>query len=307
MKAVSWRSMSLCGKGGKGMENFRLYFPDSGRFPDLQLRHCGYERCESGHSYGPAVRGTHLIHIILDGCGSFMANQQTWHLHKGGGFLILPDQQTFYKADEKDPWTYFWIGFDGKYADEVVHDLGLGRESLVFHSSRPDLLKEVVRGMLTNREINRAAQYMNQSLLLRFFSLLLDDMEVTIGSPTGQNRIVSQAVQYIEDCYSDPSVRVTQIAKMVNVERGYLYALFMKHLGLSPQEYLLKFRLTKATDLLNHTDTPIDKISADCGYQDPVTFSKAFRKMFGMPPGKYRKFSLEQMRIVTQQFDERTI
>jgi transcriptional regulator GlxA family with amidase domain len=89
---------------------------------------------------------------------------------------------------------------------------------------------------------------------------------------------------------------VAEIAKRVNVERGYLYTLFMKNLGLSPQEYLLRFRLTKATDLLNHTDLSIDKITVECGYQDTATFSKAFRKMFGIPPGKFRKEIRERMR-----------
>lgn len=287
------------------LEDYRLFYPESNRFPELSLRHCGYEKCEPGHSFGPAVRGTYLIHVILEGSGSFMVNQQTYRLGKGDGFLILPELQTFYKADEKDPWTYCWIAFEGTAAEEVVHDMGLGRESPVFHSSRPQEIQEIVRDMFLNREMSRAMQYLNQSLLYRCFSILLDDIEVTIGSPTGRNKIVSEAVQYIEDCYSDPSVKVAQIAKNVNVERGYLYSLFMKYLGLSPQEYLLKFRLTKATDLLDHTDLPIDKISGNCGYQDPVTFSKAFRKMFGMPPGKYRKDSRERMKMTTQQYDAR--
>lgn len=288
------------------MEDYRLFYPESSRFPELRLRHCGYEQCAPGHSFGPAVRGTYLIHIILDGHGSFMVNQQTWRLGAGDGFLILPEIPTFYKADEKEPWTYFWIAFEGSQAEEVIRDMGLGRESLVFHSSRPQELRAIVRDMFLNRDVSRAKQYMNQSLLYRYFSILLDDMEVTIGSPTGRNKIVSEAVQYIEDYYADPTVKVAQIAKTVNVERGYLYSLFMKHLGLSPQEYLQKFRLTKATDLLDHTDLPIDKIALSCGYQDPVTFSKAFRKMFEMPPGKYRKDSRERMRQTTIHYDNRS-
>ena len=133
--------------------------------------------------------------------------------------------------------------------------------------------------------------------------MLLDDVEVKIGSRSQRNRIVSEAVRYIEESYGDPSIRVTEIAKTVNVERGYLYTLFMKNLGLSPQEYLLKFRLTKATDLLNHTELSIDKIALECGYQDPATFSKAFRKMFGIPPGRFRKRIREQMKTIPDRYE----
>ena len=319
MKADSWKLMFPSEKAGRSvaqdfrqtspvrgennMEDFILFYPETTRFPDLQLRHIGYENCVPGHSYGPAVRSVYLMHIILRGKGTFMANQQSWHLGEGDGFLILPEMQTFYKADERDPWTYFWVAFLGTGAEDVIHDLGLARDSLVFHSSRPSVLLDVVGEMFENRDMTRAKQYMNRSLLYRFFSMLLDDVEVKIGSHTQRNRIVSEAVRYIENSYGDPSIRVTEIAKTVNVERGYLYTLFMKNLGLSPQEYLLKFRLTKATDLLNHTELSIDKIALECGYQDPATFSKAFRKMFGIPPGRFRKRIREQMKTIPDRYE----
>ena len=282
------------------MDDYILFYPESNRFPELTLRHCGYEECAPGHSYGPAVRSVYLIHVVLKGRGTFMANQQTWQLTEGDGFLIFPEMQTYYRADEADPWTYCWVAFLGTRAEEVIRDIGLGRESLVFHGCRPDMVRDVVQEMYRNRELSKAKQYLNQSLLYRFFAILLDDMEVKLGSQTGRNKIVGQAVRYIEECYSDPSIRVAEIAKKVNVERGYLYTLFMKNLGLSPQEYLLRFRLTKATDLLNHTELSIDKITTECGYQDSATFSKAFRKMFGIPPGKFRRRIREHMRTIPE-------
>ena len=125
------------------LEDYRLFFPETDRFPELRLRHCGYEKCAPGHSFGPAVRGSFLIHIVLEGRGSYMVNQQTYRLGAGDGFLILPELQTFYKADDDDPWTYVWIGFEGRSAEDVIHDMGLGRESLVFHSSRPQDLRSI--------------------------------------------------------------------------------------------------------------------------------------------------------------------
>lgn len=278
------------------MDDYILFYPESDRFPELTLRHCGYEECVPGHSYGPAVRSVYLIHIIVRGHGVFMANQQTFHLGEGDGFLIVPEMQTYYRADDKDPWTYCWVAFLGTRAEEVLRDIGLSRENPIFHGCRPARVQEIVAGMFHNRELTRSNQYLNQSLLYRFFSVLLDDIEVRIGTHTTRNRIVGEAVHYIEKCYSDPSIRVAEIAKRVNVERGYLYTLFMKNLGVSPQEYLLRFRLTKASDLLNHTDLSIDKITVECGYQDTATFSKAFRKMFGIPPGKFRKEIRERMK-----------
>ncbi len=277
------------------MDNCILFFPESERFKELQLRHCGLERCKPGHGYGPAARDNYIIHIVLGGKGIFMFDQQTYHLSTGDGFLIEPGIQTFYRADDKDPWDYAWIGFAGTRCPEILKGLGLGKESLTFHSNRTRELLNIVLSMLTHKEFTQYDFYMNYSHLLRFMAILADDMEVKIGTNSGRNQIVSQAVRYIEEHYADPEIRVVDIAREVNVERGYLYTLFMKHLNLSPQDYLMKFRLTKATDLLNHSDYPIDKIAASCGYQDAVTFSKAFKRMFQVPPSKYRTLSRGNM------------
>ncbi len=283
------------------MDNCILFFPESTRFTELQLRHCGIEHCKAGHSYGPAVRDTYIIHIVLKGKGIFMFNQQTYHLGAGDGFLIEPGIQTFYRADDKDPWIYAWIAFQGSSCSGIIRELGLSKENLTFHSSRSKDLANVVLSILMHKDFTKYDYYMNYSHMLRFIAILAKDMEVKIGSQTGRNKIVSHAIRYIEENYMDPSIKVSDIAREVNVERGYLYTLFMKHLNLSPQDYLTKFRLTKATDLLNHTEYSVDKVSMSCGYQDSVTFSKAFKRMFRVPPSKYRTLSRFNMRYISKQ------
>ena len=61
---------------------------------DLFLTTFGHSVTGPGHRYGPAVRSYHLIHFILAGKGTFQANQHTYCLHAGQGFLIEPDYQT---------------------------------------------------------------------------------------------------------------------------------------------------------------------------------------------------------------------
>ena len=61
---------------------------------NLFLTTFGHSVTGPGHRYGPAVRSYYLIHFILAGKGTFQANQHTYHLHAGQGFLIEPDYQT---------------------------------------------------------------------------------------------------------------------------------------------------------------------------------------------------------------------
>lgn len=273
------------------MEDFLLFYPAASRFQDLQLRFCGYEECVPGHSYGPAVRNQYLIHIIKSGSGIYQVNQQRYELGSGSGFLIEPGAQTYYEADLENPWTYFWVGFDGSMAPDVIRDLGLGKELLVFQTTKGEALLDVVRFMKKYQAHSSADEYMQQALLYRFLSLLLSDMEVRIPEKGKRNEHVVKAIRYIEENYTRPSMNVSDVADAVNIERGYLYVLFEKYLNRSPKDYLTRFRLTKATELLNHTDLSIEEIAGHCGYQDAVTFSKSFKKMFSLPPSKYRVVS----------------
>ena len=92
-------------------------FP-SMNFVDLGLYQFGREYCEPAHSYGPAIRNHYLFHYILSGKGTFMwqdgkRRENKAVLKAGQGFLISPGQITTYVADDRIPWEYCWLEFDG--------------------------------------------------------------------------------------------------------------------------------------------------------------------------------------------------
>jgi transcriptional regulator GlxA family with amidase domain len=68
-----------------------------------------------------------------------------------------------------------------------------------------------------------------------------------------------------------------------------LYTLFQNALGISPQQYLARYRIAKAVELLQLTSLPIESVAISCGYSDPLVFSKAFKLEKGISPSTYRK------------------
>ena len=100
---------------------------------DIHVRQCGSEVCTSGHAFGPAVRDYHLIHSIASGRGTFYAEGREYPLGANQGFIIFPGQVTTYRADEKDPWVYGWMGYEGRDATILTETVGLTRENPVFH------------------------------------------------------------------------------------------------------------------------------------------------------------------------------
>jgi AraC-like DNA-binding protein len=80
-----------------------------------------------------------------------------------------------------------------------------------------------------------------------------------------------------------------QMAKAVGVSEDYLGRIFLQELGLSPMEYLNRYRIKEAKVLLRHTITSVTDVASQVGFDDPAYFSRAFRKQVGVSPRAYRK------------------
>lgn len=261
------------------------------KFKDIYLMSCGYAKCDPLHSFGPAVRPNYIIHFVLDGHGKYQVGDEVYELSAGQGFLIEPEVLTFYQADAKDPWTYLWIGFNGDKAREFMKDIGLNSQKLIFRSQHADKLKDIVIRMLKNNTYSVTSQFILEGLLYTFLSVLTQDIEISFSSEKErENLYIRKAIEYIQNTYSN-NIKVTDIASYVCINRSYLYTLFQKNIGMSPQEYLANYRLTRAAELLDVTDLPIGSVAMSCGYRDPLVFSKAFKGKKGMSPSQYRKKS----------------
>ncbi|WP_408582031.1 helix-turn-helix domain-containing protein [Lactobacillus helveticus] len=73
------------------------------------------------------------------------------------------------------------------------------------------------------------------------------------------------------------------------MSRGYLNNIFVKNMGITPANYLLKLRMEKAKIDFSSTTKMIKEIAKDVGYTDQYTFSKAFKRYTGFSPMNYQK------------------
>lgn len=104
----------------------------------LTVYFCGSENCPPRHAYGPAVRPHYLLHVILKGRGIYQYKGQTYALSAGDAFLIPPAEVTYYQADEREPWSYAWVGFDGKAVPEILARTVFS-DAFVFRNEAPGI------------------------------------------------------------------------------------------------------------------------------------------------------------------------
>ncbi|WMT41661.1 phosphoenolpyruvate hydrolase family protein [Paenibacillus sp. D2_2] len=85
------------------------------------------------------------------------------------------------------------------------------------------------------------------------------------------------------------NISLTDLADQIHVSRTHLSALFNKEVGCTFPEYLAKYRIHKAQDVMRHTKLSLTSIAELVGYPDYVHFSKTFKKYTGMTPQSFRK------------------
>lgn len=258
-------------------------------FSDVCLLFCGMQECTPLYSFGPAVRTEHLLHYCVSGRGYYYVNDCKYTIEAGDAFLILPNQVTFYQADEEDPWIYVWLGLTGNKVEFYLKRCGLDRDHLVCHCEHPQQLVVYVNEIISHSSLSYSNELYIQGVLFQIFALFSESANQEYEKVLSTKNIhVNKAIEYIQMHYQD-MITVNDIADHVSVNRSYLSTLFQQELHMSPQQFLLKFRMTKATEMLTQSKVAIKNIAYSCGYANQLAFSKAFRKITGMSPSDYRK------------------
>lgn len=268
----------------------KMYISSPGN-TDLNVYRCGIEDCSSGHSWGPAVRDHYIIHYVLGGKGVFQVNNQTYELGQNDCFMICPNTVVYYRADTDEPWSYAWVGFNGIRAEAYLNQAGIRASHPVFEYSCDSFLKDCLLHMIDTKNQIKGREIRLLGLLYEFLARLIETAGGDRTPEKGLNHkdeYIAKALEFIHMNYSR-RINICEIARHVGLDRSYLYLLFQEYVNVSPQEYLITFRMDKACELMKNCSLSIGDISRSVGYEDPLQFSKAFKKEKGLPPKDYRK------------------
>ena len=106
--------------------------------------------------------------------------------------------------------------------------------------------------------------------------------------PPHTSALVKRALAYLHQNYARPLAR-WEIAEAVGVSEDYLSRVFSRELGLSPWDYLNRYRMQRAKELLRRTNDSIRSIAHQVGFKDQAYFSRVFRKQTGSSPNEFRE------------------
>lgn len=269
-------------------------FPNE-NFVDLGLYQYGWEQCKPAHAFGPAARNHYIFHYVISGTGKLMANDsngltQTFSIKSGQGFMLFPGQICTYVADQNLPWEYTWVEFDGLRARETVEVAGLSKDHPVYRASSKDLRQLMMQEMLyiaENPEESPLHLIGHLYLFLDYFT-----RSATSARARRTDRIrdfyIKEALSFIEQNFQN-NISVEDIASFCGLNRSYFGKIFHDTIGKAPQEFLMNYRMAKATELLKLTKLSIADVGNAVGYPNQLHFSRAFKHIYGISPREWRK------------------
>lgn len=124
----------------------------------------------------------------------------------------------------------------------------------------------------------------NRFQVFATFYMLIDEV---FSKPEISHNLLFPAIEYIDKNLSCPTLTNKDIAQHLKISEVYLRKLFIKHMAISPKQYIIEHRLQKAKLLLTDSLLPITAISEKCGFSSVYHFCRAFKQKAGQTPTEY--------------------
>lgn len=212
------------------------------------------------------------VHLFFSckGGGSFKLDE-TWYHVKEHEFFVLPSSTvTLLYADPTTGWAYRWISFTGT----LSHDF------LAFPTVF-SLPEEFIATLYDPTEPER-------NLSSRLSGDLFHIHAKMHSSQEKEPDHIQKVINLINISYTE-KLTVTEIAKDLGLDRSHLSRLFKSRMGVTIQDYLLHFRITKAKQCLQNGHS-VSNTALLCGFGDRVNFSRTFLKETGCRPTQWLKY-----------------
>ena len=241
------------------------------------------------------------IYVHLQGDGVFFVGDHMLRMNCGDILIYNKDEVHFSTIEQNTVWERFVLFFLPEYFsffdDMASHLLNFFFERKNYQSNLiklPDAKRKQLLDLLF--EIDRHQSDSDFESNLQMFQSFLRILQLVNDGylhPSGFNQavktpyLINEIINYINENFPK-DITLDTIAEHINISKSYLSALFKKHVGVSPYEYLLSVRLDKAKQLLSYGENIADACYAS-GFGDYSHFIQFFKKRVGITPYQYRK------------------
>ncbi|OAB45748.1 AraC family transcriptional regulator [Paenibacillus antarcticus] len=208
-------------------------------------------------------------------------------LQPGSLFVYRPHEEQYYGHYAERKFISYWVHFTGYGVEEVLHTAELAEDGPYFVGINNDLAEMFEDIMNELRDKKPGYELASASLLSYLLSII--SRQITQGSDVQANKSrteIYESIKYIHDNYAQ-ELYVAKLAEIAYLSTDRYTTLFKIMMDTTPLQYLIRFRLEKACELMKHTHLNIQQISSRVGFEDQLYFSRMFKKYYHVTPSEY--------------------
>ena len=238
----------------------------------------------------PRGRVDWQIIYIAAGKGHFILDGKEVIVPAGSMVLFQPKQVQDYFYLGKDKTQVWFVHFTGREVRNILRHYEIPTDGYILHTGISREYEDLFRRM--RDELVRCSWGYEEMLTYLFRELLMTmHRRMTENAPRVSGFIqdeIDRARAFFDEHYNE-EISIEQYAVSRNMSTSWFNRSFRSAVGTSPMQYILDVRIRNAQTLLETTDYSVTSIAALVGYENPMYFSRLFRKAKGLSPSKYRK------------------
>lgn len=248
----------------------------------------GYYPEARGHTMERPEHNDNLLIYCAEGRGLVETKHFNGPAQQGDVILLPAGQAHRYRADEEDPWTIYWVHFDGTQTQQLIEELAFDPEKVVSSIGQQPLLEGDFKRLLSLRQsgyrhtvFNYAAALTRQ--ILQFLALQIRTSTLKKQANFNLDQLQSLMLENIEG-----ELDLDTLAAATQLSRHHFAAKYKKLTGISPIRHFIHLKMERACYLLDVSNDSVKSVGAQLGYSDPLYFSRIFKKVIGLAPSEYR-------------------
>lgn len=254
----------------------------------LQIKYALFVEHDSDW-YEVKAKNEYAFWLIQSGSLVIEYKKEKYSLSEGDIFFFYPE--ILYHASSSEGCCFTFIHFnailgsnyhalhfypfDGKYA--------ANRVSAFFNillSCASSLQND---NLFADMELQGAAMFFLANLMRERYEKNGDSLAVSRNSALAR---LQPVLIYINHHLTEP-IRIKDLAASINLSEKYFITFFKNTMGITPVNYIIEVKMKKALEYLNEQSYSVKEVATLVGYSDIYTFSKAFKKVYGIAPSKF--------------------
>ena len=235
-----------------------------------------------------------LIYIAA-GKAHFHFDGEEKVIHAGHMILYRPKEPQQYEYYAEDKTEVYWVHFTGSHVAKLLSSYGLTDDKRIFYCGSNLEYQTLFRAMIEELQMCRDsyAEMLEMYLKQIFIKLQRCFERSVVKDNSHAVEAIDEATAYFSEHYSE-AINIDDYARRIHVSTSWFIRKFKQHTGITPMQYILSKRMHTAEALLHNTQYNITEIAQIVGYENPLYFSRLFKKMKGRSPSEYRKSTLWQ-------------